>query len=184
MKYNKFNEIPMFIGTGNYVVNVEIHRLKGYLERLSEDFKVNLTPDFQRERVWTIEQKQQYIEYLLQGGTTGRDLYFNCPFFEEDKNVNNLKKLDLDRLEVVCVDGLQRITAILGFFNNEFKVFGQFAKDFEGKPSNQQSKLNIHINGLLTKKELLEWYIQLNTTGKPHTEEEINKVKEMLLNLK
>lgn len=174
--YDAFSDIPQFIGSGNYHVNVEIHRLSRYLKGLAEDYHLNLTPDFQRERVWTTAQKQSYIEYILHCGITGRDLYFNCPDFAKERDGHS----DLERLEVVCVDGLQRITAILEFFEDKFKVFGKYASEFKGRPSYDQSRLNIHINGLTKRKELLQWYIQLNTTGKPHTEEEIDKVRQMI----
>jgi hypothetical protein len=34
----------------------------------------------------------------------------------------------------------------------------------------------IRIHSLKTKKEVLDWYLQVNTTGTPHTQEEIDRV--------
>ena len=37
-----------------------------------------------------------------------------------------------------------------------------------------------HVNDLKTKKEVLQWYIEMNTGGTPHSQEEILRVKNML----
>ncbi len=39
---------------------------------------------------------------------------------------------------------------------------------------------SFQVNDLLTREEVLQWYIDLNTGGTDHTDEEINRVKEML----
>lgn len=38
----------------------------------------------------------------------------------------------------------------------------------------------ININDLKTKKEVLRWYIQMNAGGTPHSDGEIQRVKEMM----
>ena len=42
--------------------------------------------------------------------------------------------------------------------------------------------LLFNVNNLKTKAEVLVWYIEFNTGGTVHTEEEINKVKMLLEN--
>lgn len=81
--------------------------------------------------------------------------------------------------EFVCVDGLQRITACLRFLNNEIPVFGHFLSEYEDSLSNLIA-LEFVINDLPTKKDVLKWYIELNTGGTVHSEEEIARVKNML----
>ena len=36
------------------------------------------------------------------------------------------------------------------------------------------------MNNLATMEEVYKWYIELNSAGTPHTEEELNKVRAML----
>lgn len=79
--------------------------------------------------------------------------------------------------EFVCVDGLQRLSAIIAFLNNEIPAFDILYKDFEG---NTSVSISVRINDLKTRKEVLQWYIDLNTGGTIHTEEEIEKVKKLL----
>ena len=43
--------------------------------------------------------------------------------------------------------------------------------------------LIIHVNNLKTKKEVLQWYIDMNAGGTPHTTKEIERVKKLIDNL-
>lgn len=38
----------------------------------------------------------------------------------------------------------------------------------------------ININDLKTKKEVLQWYIQMNSGGTPHSPEEITRVEKLM----
>ena len=84
--------------------------------------------------------------------------------------------------DFVCVDGLQRITAVLRFLNNEIKAFGYYYNEYEDKLPFEVDLL-ININNLKTEKEVLQWYVDLNEGGTPHTSEEIDKVKQMIEDL-
>ncbi len=53
------------------------------------------------------------------------------------------------------------------------------------------SKINItdaamylNVNDLKTEKEVLQWYVDMNAGGTPHTSEEIEKVKRMIEQLR
>jgi len=54
--------------------------------------------------------------------------------------------------EMVIMDGLQRITAILSFINNEIPVFGIYNNQFEDRIRMSGVTLSININDLKTKK--------------------------------
>lgn len=74
---------------------------------------------------------------------------------------------------------MQRLTAIQRFVNNEIKVFGFYYNEYtDNLRINQTIKLN--VNDLKTKKEVLQWYVDMNTGGTPHTNEEIERVKKMI----
>ena len=169
----KFNEIPEFIPDGNYSTNMSMEFLIKQIDSWIEEDGLQLNPDFQRGHVWTQEQQEKYIEFVLRGGKSGRDIYFNDPFWCRTKKDSSYK-------DFVCVDGLQRITAIRKFLNNEIKVFGHFYKAFGGRTDIVRHGIIVHINNLRTKKEVLEWYIQMNDGGTPHTKQEINRIKDMI----
>ncbi len=167
-----FNDIPRFTRNPSYRCNVEWKYLEETLKRWTDrndKFPLDLNPDFQREHVWTPAQQTAYVEYALRGGRSGRDLYFNCVGWQG--------KYDGD---FVIVDGKQRLHAVLEFLNNRVPVFnGLYFKDIEGRlPTTAEFVIN--VNDLPTRTEVLQWYLEMNTGGTPHTEAEINKVKELL----
>lgn len=158
-----FRDLPKFTRVGTYEVSWEF---KYFIEWLNDEIKegLNLCPDFQRGHVWTEEQQVAFIEYFLMGGQTGV-LYFNAPHWPDDTK------------NYVCVDGLQRITAFQRFYNDEIKAFGHYYSEFEGRPDGW---IKVNVNNLKTRKEVLHWYIEMNSGGTPHTKEEIDRVKKLL----
>lgn len=166
-----WNEIPQYIC--DEVLQYNEFNFIRYVEFIDEQiqkYNLNMTPDFQRGHVWTEEQQADYIKFLLKGGKTGRNFYFNR-----------------NEYRYVCVDGLQRTTAIQKFVNNELKVFGQYFTEFHFEIAHGDSriplyqlKITVYTNDLKTEKEILQWYIDMNAGGTPHTSEEIQRVKDMI----
>lgn len=79
----------------------------------------------------------------------------------------------------MCVDGLQRATSIIRFVENEIKVFGHYYNEYEDSPRMNQG-IRVNINQLATRKAVLQWYLEYNAGGTVHTEEELNRVQELL----
>lgn len=166
----KFKDIPQFTSDGNYTVNMGLEYFVNWIDEHIKGLELQLNPDFQRGYVWNQEQQIAYIEFLLKGGKTARTIYFNHPEW-----MGNWQG------EFVCVDGLQRITAIQKFINNEIPAFGYFINDYEDKRILlRKIDVIINVNNLKTRKEVLQWYIEFNSGGTVHTEEEINRVKKLL----
>ena len=69
------------------------------------------------------------------------------------------------------------------FQANELKVFGLYYNEFGGDPREVTTRISIRINDLQYEKDVLQWYIEMNEGGTPHTKEEIQKVKNMLVKL-
>ena len=63
------------------------------------------------------------------------------------------------------------------------KVFGLYYDEFEGDPREVTTRISIRINDLQYEKDVLQWYIEMNEGGTPHTKEEIQKVKDMVSKL-
>jgi uncharacterized protein with ParB-like and HNH nuclease domain len=172
----KFRDIPQFIETGSWECNYDFESLVKNIEKWCNgedtDSKLEMNPDFQRGHVWTEEQQIAFIESVLRGGAkNARVIYLNNP--------NWMKHSDRPYQDFVCVDGLQRYTAIKRFINNEIKIFGYYYNEFEDK-MRMKHDIRINVNDLPTRKDVLEWYIQFNAGGTIHTEDEINRVKKLL----
>jgi hypothetical protein len=166
----KFRSIPQYTQWGSYAVHHPWSMLPETIKRYVEVYNLDIDPDFQRGYVWTTEQKIKFVEYGLKGGKSGMNILLNCP----DWNRGGVDGL-------VLVDGKQRINAVLSFINNEFPVFGDhYFRDFSDQMDIVRSRFYFHINDLRTREEVLQWYLDLNSGGTVHTEEDLDKVRKLI----
>lgn len=171
-----FNEIPQKTSVGSYQVRADWNYLESWIENQT-DGKLNkglctldLNPDFQRGHVWTKKQQTEYVEYKMSGGSASNILYFNCNGWQCNYEG-----------PFVIVDGLQRLTAVRKFLNDEIKAFNKYHKDFSGRiRCLHQTYFEININNLKTRKEVLTWYLEMNQGGTPHSKNELNRVNELI----
>ena len=179
MKITKFKDIPQFTSSGSYQVNYPLTSLVKYIEEEVSEMGLQLNPEFQRGHVWTEEQQIAWLEYHLRGGKSGNTIYLNNPFWNSVRKAKQGEYSDY-----VCVDGLQRITAAQRFVHNEIKVFGSYFDEYEDKLRLvNDNTLILNVNDLKSEKEVLQWYIDMNAGGTPHTTEEIERVKKLIDNL-
>ncbi len=166
----KFKDIPQFTKSPANGVFVSLNYLEKKIDDDIKDYGLQLNPDFQRGHVWTEKQQIAFVEYILRDGQSGRDVYFNNPSWHGG-----------GKGEYVCVDGLQRLTALLRFVRNEIPAFGNLYSEYED-PRILSMRYGIfwHVNDLKTRKEVLTWYLEMNEGGTPHTKDELDKVRKML----
>ena len=187
-----YQDIPNLTRSGSYEVNSSLDFLNetitGYQKSDSTFRGLDLLPDFQRGHVWTESQQVAFVEFFLRGGMSGRVIYLNCP------NWGHFEPIPEGQYnEFVIVDGLQRLTAMLKFVRGELPVFGHYClpkgtepvpgrKYFEGRLRCLRAgdNLKININCLKTRAEVLKWYLEMNEGGTPHTDKELDKVRQML----
>ena len=100
-----------------------------YLRQLAKG-KIIIQPDFQRNQVWSITQKSKFIESII--------LNFPLPpiYLNETKES-----------QYIVIDGLQRTTALIQYFQEKFALTGIEAipnyngKKFKDLPESLQSKI-------------------------------------------
>jgi len=169
-----FKEIPKFTRDGSYRINVSWdyleETLKNYNNRVGNLASLDLNPDFQRGHVWKEHQQIAFVEHILRGGIGSKEIRFNCAGWMNDF-----------RGPFVIVDGKQRLEAARKFLRNELRVFGHYYNEFTGRLRSTHADFIFSINNLATRKEVLQWYIDINTGGVVHTQEEIDKVKRLLV---
>lgn len=168
-KITRFSDIPKFTSWGHYSIDVSIDYLEEWLNNQSDELQLILDPDYQRGYVWTESQKIKYVEFILRGGKSANTFLFNCPGWMEDF-----------RGPFELVDGKQRISAILYFLHDKIPAFGSYYREFTDKLRVSNISFRITINNLNTRKEVLKWYLDLNSGGTVHSDEELNKVKLLL----
>ncbi len=171
----RFRDIPQITKSAAYMVNIPWSYLEAWLANIEKDqttmgYKVDLDPDFQRAHVWDEIKQRRYVEFVLRGGKSAREIYFNHPGW-----MRSFKG------DLVLVDGKQRLEAVRKFLRNELAVFGgNFYRDFTDRIGLGGPGFIIYINDLETRKEVLQWYLDINDGGIAHTNEEIEKVRVLL----
>lgn len=137
--------------------------------------EINLNPFYQRDLVWTNEQKKAYIEAL----------------FLDKAEIKPTLILNWENYYENCyeiLDGKQRISTILEFLNNKFTIFDNIlfkdlsesdVKFITSKEVNYTriEKLN---NENLTDEEKIELFLEINELGTKMSDEHIQKIKSML----
>lgn len=150
----------------------EISRTKGGV--------FDLNPDFQRGHVWTDDQASHYVLNAIRG-MAPTTIMFNSPNYDGRRGK---QPGDMHDFDFVCIDGLQRLTAVRRFMSDQLPLpSGHFLKDL-GKASGILSRIHLRFNVQIfvfsLKKDLIQFYLDLNTGGTPHTTEEIQRVRAML----
>ena len=171
----KFSDIPQLLCAGAWECQYSLGSIAGILEDWKADFGLQLNPDFQRGHVWTQDQQTSFMEYTLRGGRSGQVIFFNQPSWHAGATT--------PYNDFVCVDGLQRLTAIQRFLSGDIPAFGQLYADFGQSIRRAPGGMGIrfNVNSLQTREQVLTWYLQMNDSGTPHTADEIDRVKALLV---
>lgn len=180
-KLEKTKELDLVIKSlpqSNYQIDIELYDIRSQFEKYNEYDGFEYNPDFQRGYVWTVSQQIAFIEGMLRGtvGNSQMIITLNCPFHANELDPNQ------DISGYCIIDGLQRVTAILDFIDGKFKVFNKYsAKDLDGsKFSLRRKNIKVQIFGFTRKVDLLKYYIDINSGGTVHSDDEINRVKDMI----
>lgn len=126
------------------------------------------SPTYQRDYVWTLDNKQKLVQSIMDRADIGKFLFLEYPYPEY-------------RLEVV--DGKQRLNAIREFYEGRFpfkgKTWFQFSRGDKhafGDIMTQSAKLDAEK---VSKADVLWLFLSINTGGVPQTEEHVAKAKRL-----
>jgi hypothetical protein len=165
-----FSDIPQFPRSG-FEVDIGFDQLLWWVDRHVNEKGLQLNPDFQRGHVWSQEQRIRYIEYQLRGGEGGKVLSFNHPNWSQYRSKKD------GPYEII--DGLQRLTSGLMFMRGELRAFGHLFTEFTGK-MRMYVGFKWRIFELPTREDVLQYYLDMNAGGTPHSEAEIERVRALL----
>lgn len=158
-----------------------------WLGNLAADFGgIELNPDFQRGHVWTPEQQTRYVEAAMRNllPPSAKSVQFNCANWHDAP----MTPKDLPR-GLLCLDGLQRISAVDAWIAGEIKPFGLPMEVYEDsdwqvtRGMNLKFRFQVAIYDYPSRAEVLQHYIDFNAGGTPHSPEEIARIREMLANI-
>ena len=93
--------------------------------------------------------------------------------------------------KMICVDGLQRLTAMQRFCNKKIRIydnqlcFDDFISDADVKRRilhNRRVRIRLTFTKILKLNELMQYYVDLNSGGTVHSQSEIERVKQLIAN--
>ena len=153
--------------------------VRSFLREYSRD-TYDFNPFYQRDLVWTTEQKQAFIKALLLEETDVRPTF-----------LDNMYQTSIKKREYEILDGKQRLSAILSYVHNEFSVEGYFYKDlsnadvyaFMKTPMVYKLIKYYGPNGQeeLSDQHKIELFLQANEYGQRVSDEHLRKIKEQYL---
>lgn len=140
--------------------------------------QLDLCPDYQRGYVWTDKQASRFVGHWLEGGETPRILVQR---YESEKNVP--PGVEWWTLPAEVIDGQQRLRSIYRWVKGEIKAEISDGRRWAYRDTNEIDRFGLDV--VLTyvdmpRAERLAFYVRLNRGGTVHTEEEIQRVREML----
>lgn len=150
-------------------------RWKSLLDREPGMYDFDLNPDYQRGPVWSELQQRRYIGHCLTGGASP-PIYVYRDRFKTDAPQE-------------VVDGQQRLRAIYAFIGGQIpaEVYHKGAwvelwwKDFDEIDRRSHYMEAKICFGDWTREERLRFYLRLNSGGVTHPEEELDRVRALLL---
>ena len=141
----------------------------------NEEGNINLSPEYQRDFVWTLEQKQEYIMALLKSRAEIRPVF--------------IQEFDGENEKFEVVDGKQRLSSIFGFINDEFPLEdGTFFSQLSEEDVKKILRFNVEYTRFISFSDKiphdfkLELFLEINAKGTEMSKEQINKVKKMTEN--
>ena len=139
-----------------------------------KDSAYNFTTDvdYQRDHVWTQEHRENFVGFVLSGG-------------ESPPLWANVRTIDRECTEIL--DGKQRMTSAIMWLDGEICGRLPDGREVWYADLNEVSKrlMNIHVSFEirlvdLPRNKVLELYLKLNSAGVVHTEEELERVRQLL----
>ena len=178
MKMNEFNALIKPIERPLRNFHCGFNYLETWIKSESEYCAdgIDFNPNFQRGHLWTEQQQVHYLENVLRRivDESGLTIRFNNPIWSDTDLIGDLPD------QTVCIDGLQRITAIRKFIKGELSVFGIKHDDLPMRVILRDLRIVIQMHDFKFKNELLQFYLDINSGGTAHTEVELNRVRDLM----
>jgi len=130
---------------------------------------LNMEPDYQRGHIWTLEDKVALIDSIFHNIEIGKFVFI---FTGYEGN---------SHYEVL--DGKQRMTALIEFFEGRFKYRGKTFYEMNWRDQSHFERYKIsyaRTEKTMTDKQKYEYFLKMNTYGKAQDPAHIEYVKNLL----
>lgn len=155
--------------------NVNIQYYNSTIESLLHRyyfFGIDMDPVYQRGYVWDTKDKDMLITSIFNNVDIGKFV-----MVELDKEEWKKRRVGYEIL-----DGKQRLSTIVDFFEGRFPYNGKYFNDLSPQDRNFFMNHTVSLASLsdISKEDVLNTFFVLNTTGKRVGDEQIKKVLEMM----
>ncbi len=130
-------------------------------------FGCDFSPEYQREFVWTLEDKQALIVSIFKGIDIGKFVFVHLGY--------------TGRYGYEILDGKQRLKTIQEFFEDRFPYKGKYYSDLSTRDRRYLSMYNVSYAELrdATREQKLRTFIALNTRGRVLNNDQIEYAKQL-----
>lgn len=163
---------PKTTNTESLIKNDNIHlsfsqRSLGSLFGNVYFFGTDMDPEYQRDYCWTLEDKVALVDSIFSNIDIGKFVFVHNDYGDE--------------YLYEILDGKQRLRAILDYYENRFPYKGKYFNDLSVRDQNWFCDKCIAVAEVSksSKKELLRYFLMLNTAGKSMDKNHIKKIFEM-----
>ena len=142
----------------------------------------NFNPEYQRDLVWSTEQKQAFMKALMIRNVDLTPTFIAIPYH----------KTSIGQPHSEVLDGKQRLNAVLDYVRGKFDIDGYYFKDLNYNDLQRfyNTKMvyrNIKYydkqkgSSLMTTQQKVELFLQINEYGQHVSNEHLSKIKEEYL---
>lgn len=149
------------------------------IEATDPRMKLDLSPDYQRDYVWTDRQASQFVGHMIEGGNVGNIIVQRFP----------IRSAPIQPDEVI--DGQQRLRSFYRWLRDEIPAELHTGQNLCIDDLDIESRRSVRGHWLtgphftfqyvsLPRAERLRLYLRLNRGGTAHTDAEIERVRALL----
>lgn len=162
-------------------VHEDLRRVPSKVRGEGGDVPWNLSPDYQRDHVWTKRQKELFVGHYIEGGIVP-PIYVQR--YESEANFPEGGKEGWLDQPCEVIDGKQRLQALLDWMAGDIEAEVTEGDRIRYADLNEVTKRglpNLKVTYVdMSRADRLRFYLKLNRGGTIHTDAEIQKVRDLL----
>jgi hypothetical protein len=132
------------------------------------NFGIDMNPSYQRDLVWTQSQKELLIDSIINKRDIGKFVLIEKSFEENEPGYEIL-------------DGKQRLSTIIEFYEDRFSYNGIYFSDLSERDKRYFDSMSIsmaHVDERsIDEKQIIDYFINLNISGTPISKEFLENLK-------
>jgi hypothetical protein len=138
-------------------------------------FGIEMEPEYQRNYVWELSDKQLLIDSIFNNIDTGKFVYIHLEWNDHPLHYG-----------YEILDGKQRIKTICDFYEGRFPYNNLYYKDLSSGERDHFEDYRISIAEIrnVTRKQKLLYFLKLNRTGRVMSSDQLSKVENLLNEIK